>query len=314
MWLWLWCGLATAGSGPWVPGSGSGSLYLGADAQQYRKLSATRDGTRESNALGEGINQFSLTGVLTYGVTPRAEVEVILPVHFSHANREDAPLCVNLGEGACDETNSVGTIQSHLKVLILDEFAGAPLSASVAGVVRFGAFTAGTRDRLTNVGEGTLDGGVKLGLGKSGALGEGYWSTSLDTTFLYRVPNTLRYPLQTGDRAVPGSELHVHTDTFLSPKRVVAIGPSVNWLWRPQGTDLGEIVTSDVDRFGALRVMQLNAGAKLVFRDTLDNAFVVGAFRTVYAINNPRDQIGLSVGIALNRLFDPSRRNAADAG
>ena len=51
MWLWLWCGLATAGSGPWVPGSGSGSLYLGADAQQYRKLSSTVDGVRESDEI-----------------------------------------------------------------------------------------------------------------------------------------------------------------------------------------------------------------------------------------------------------------------
>jgi hypothetical protein len=300
---WWLAAVAWGGAGPWVPGSGSGSLYLGADVQQYRKLATTRSGQRQSSEIGEGINQFSLAGIVSYGVAPRAEVEVVVPVHFTHADREDADLCDALGEGACDETRSVGTIQSHLKVLITDELAGAPLSVSVAGVVRFGALVAQYRDRLTNVGEGTLDGGAKLSLGKSGALGEGYWSTSMDMTGLYRVPNTQRYPLQRGDRSVPGSELHVALDSFFAPKRVVAIGPSANLLWRPSGVDFEDIDRADVDRFGALRVMQLNVGAKLVFRDTHDNAFVVGAFRTAYAVNNPSDQIGLSVGISLNQLF-----------
>ncbi len=301
-WWWL-ASVALGGSGPWVPGSGSGSLYLGADAQQYRKLSATTDGQRESSQIGEGIHQFSLAGILSYGVAPRAEVEVVVPAHFTHANREDTDLCATLGEGACEMTHTVGTIQSHLKVLVADEFAGAPVSVSVAGVVRFGALVAKYRDRLTNVGEGTLDGGAKISFGKSGALGDGYWSTSMDVTGLYRMPNTQSYPLQRGDRSVPGSELHLVLDSFFAPKRVVAIGPSANLFWRPSGADVGEIELADVDRFGALRVMQLNVGAKLVFRDTHDNAFVVGAFRTVHAVNNPSDQIGLSVGIALNQLF-----------
>jgi hypothetical protein len=298
---WLWISTAIAGSGPWVPGSGSGSLYVGADAQQFRMLSATNG----RQLLGEGVHQFSLTGVLSYGVGPRAEVEVVLPVHFAHANRVDTDLCADLGPGSCDPTHTVGTIRSHLKVLVADEVSGAPLSVSVAGVVRFGALVAQFRDRLTNVGEGTIDGGGKLSFGKSGALGEGYWSTALDTTALYRVPNTVRYPLEQGERSAPGSELHVETDTFFAPRRIVAIGPSANLLWRPQGVDFADIVVEDIDRFSALRVTQLNVGAKLIFRDTRDNAFVVGAFRTVYAMNNPSDQIGVSVGMSISRLFDP---------
>jgi len=299
---WLWA-MAFGGSGPWVPGSGSGSLYLGADVQQFKKISTTTANGREPSELGEGINQFTTTGIVSYGVAPRAEVEVVVPVHFTHANRADADLCGALGADACAQTRTVGVIQGHLKVLVADELSGSPLSASVAGVVRFGSLVAEYRDRLTNVGEGTLDGGAKLSLGKSGALGEGYWSTSLDATGLYRVPNTQQYPLQQGDRSAPGSELLVNLDSFFAPKRVVAFGPSANWLWRPSGTDFDEIELADVDRFAALRVMQLNVGAKLVFRDTRDNAFVVGAFRTVHAVNNPSDQIGVSVGMVLNQVF-----------
>ena len=62
------------------------------------------------------------------------------------------------------------------------------------------------------------------------------------------------------------------------------------------------------DSFGALRVTQLAAGGKLIFRDTIDNAIVLGVARTVFAQNNPADQLSISLGIALNRLFDKPQR------
>lgn len=303
-WLTWLVGMATAGSGPWVPGSGSGSLYLGADAQQIHTLQATVGGERTTSDVDEGLNQLNFTGVATYGVAPRAEVEVVVPVQFVHTNREDGPLCTALGPGSCDRTRGVGTISSHIKVLVADELAGAPVSASIAGVVRFGALTAETRSRLTNIGEGTLDGGAKLSLGKSGALGEGYWSSSLDSTFLYRVPNTRSFPGQRGDAVAPASDLLFNLDSFFAPKRAVAVGPSANLLWRPGGLDFDEVDLTDVDRFAALRVAQLNVGGKLVFRDTRDNAFVLGVFHTAWAVNNPADQVGVSVGMVLSHIFD----------
>jgi hypothetical protein len=309
-WLW-WMAMAWAGSGPWVPGNGSGSLYLGVDGQQIRSLSATIDGQRQTLEVGEGLASVNLSGVLTYGIAPNVEVEATVPVNFIHALRDDAPLCGILGADACEPTHTVGVLSSHLKWLVVDEVVGAPLSVAVGGLVRFGGLVAQQRDRLTNAGEGTLDGGGLLSLGKSGAMGEGYWTVYGDIKGLYRVPNTQSYPLLRGDRAVPGAELHAAVDALFAPKGTVAFGPSTTLLWRPAGVDYGEVVLADIDRFGALRVTSLAAGGKLIFRDAADNAIVFGLARTVWAQNNPADQLSVSLGIALNRLFD---RSSAEEG
>lgn len=303
-WMWLWLSMAWAGSGPWVPGSGSGSLYLGVSGQQLRTLQGTINGESQTLDVGEGIAQIHGQGVLTYGIAPRVELEASLPVHFIHVLREDSTLCQVLGTGSCDPVHTVGTFGSHVKWLVVDEVSGAPLSVSVGAVARFGGLVAPTRDRLTNAGEGTIDGGALLSLGKSGAMGQGYWTVYGDVKGLYRVPNTTTYPMLQGDRSAPGSELHVNADALFAPKGTVAFGPSATLLYRPSGVDYGSIQLGDVDRFGALRVGQLAAGAKVIFRDPLDNAFVVGVARTVWAMNNPADQLTVSVGVALNRIFD----------
>ena len=302
-WL-LWMAFAMAGSGPWVPGTGSGSVYLGVSGQQVRRLAQTVDGQRATVDVGEGLAAVQFQGIATYGIAPRVEVELGAPVEFIHVNRQDVDLCTVLGVDACEPTHTVGVIKSHVKWLVADEVVGAPLSVAVGGVARFGGLVAQTRHRLTNAGEGTLDAGGLLSLGKSGAMGSGYWTVYGDVLGLYRVPNTTRYPMQTGDRAAPGSELHAALDALLAPKATVAFGPSFGLLWRPGGVDFGEVVIADVDRFGALRVTQLSAGGKVIFRDAVDNAIVLGVSRTVFAQNNPADTLQISLGIALNRIFD----------
>lgn len=306
---WLWVTMAWAGSGPWVPGTGSGSLYLGVSGQQFRRLTGTLNGQPQDLEVGEGLAQVSAQGVLTYGIAPRVELEASLPAHFIHVLREDADLCMVLGDEACDPVRTVGTLRSHVKWLVLDEVSGAPLSLSVGGVARLGALVAPHRDKLTNAGEGTIDGGALLSLGKSGALGQGgYWSAYTDVVGLYRVPNTTSFPLLAGDRSVPGSEMHAVTDVLFAPKGLVAFGPAASFLWRPSGVDYGSIQLADIDRFSALRVAHLAAGAKVIFRDPVDNAIVVGLYRTVWAMNNPADQFTVSLGVSLNRIFDREER------
>jgi len=302
--LGLWAATAWGGAGPWVPGSGSGSVYLGVEGQQFQKVASGAGADRRVFDVGEGVNQVVAQGIVTYGIASRAEVEARLPFHFHHVNREDAALCPGLGPDGCAPTHTPGVLYSHLKVLVLDEVSGAPLSLSVGGLARFGGLVHGTRHRLTNAGEGTIDGGGFLSLGRSGALGSGYWTVFGDLGGRYRVPNTRSYPNQQGSRAVPGSELFGSVELLVAPQRVVSVGPAVTYLWRPAGVDYAQVDLSDPDRFGALRVTHVSAGAKLIFRDPNDNAFVFGVSRTVYAVNNPPDSFGISVGVALNRLFE----------
>jgi len=301
----LWAmSTAWGGSGPWVPGSGSGSVYLGLDGQQFARVGSGSGAQREVLDVGEGVNLLSAQGIVTYGIAPRAEVEARLPYHFHHVNREDAALCAGLGEDGCAPTHTAGVIYSHLKVLVADEVSGAPVSVSVGALSRFGGLVHGTRHRLTNAGEGTIDGGGFVSVGRSGGLGKGYWTVFGDVGGQVRVPNTRSYPNQQGSRPVPGSELFGSLEALFAPQRRVSFGPAANLLWRPAGVDFAEIRLADPDRFGALRVTHVAAGAKLIFRDPHDNAFVFGLHRTVLAVNNPSDQFGISVGVALNRLFD----------
>jgi len=296
-------GLALAGSGPWVPGSGQGNLYLGADVQQFRSITSIAEGQRSATEIGEGLNQLNAGAVLSYGLTARLEAELSLSAHWIHPLREDANVCVALGQGSCDPTNTVGAPRAHLKWLIADELSGAPLSFAVAGVARVGAWVAPFRDRLTNAGEGTLDGGGRISIGKSGGLADGSWSASVDSTLLARSPNTRRFPRGEGERSVPGAEWTTSTEVFLAPTPGWGVGPSAQLFWRPSGVDFDELAVDDPDRFGALRVMQLNVGGKFLVRDLRGNSFIVGVHRTAHAVNNPSDQWGFSAGVTLKSLF-----------
>ena len=62
-----------------------------------------------------------------------------------------------LGQDTCATTNGVGVIRLGTKAQILDEVYGSPFSLSLGLDLRFGQLTQGTRERITNLGEGTFD-------------------------------------------------------------------------------------------------------------------------------------------------------------
>lgn len=311
MWA-LWIALASAGTGPWVPGTGIGNVYIGLEGDQFNNLTTPTDAGRETLPVGEGISTITGSATLTYGISPRLEAELRIPYSASHANREDAAECLALGLEACDTTHTVGVIEANVKGLLFDEVAGAPLSIAFGGIVRYGGLAAPFRARLTNAGEGTTDLGGKVALGRSGSLGGsgGYWSTSLDLSYLHRIPNTQTFPLQMGARRVPGDDVGGIFEAFFSPRGLVALGPAVAAQHRLSGLSFNEIEFSDPDRLGALRTTLVSGGLKALVRDNRNNVFVVSLWRTLYGVNNPSDQTIVSVGISLNDVL--RKRNRTD--
>lgn len=304
--------VAAAGSGPWVPGSGRANLYVGLDAQYFTRLATNGEG-RDVVDVGEGVSTFGGVLDLSYGVARRAEVELIVPIQHAHANRPDSQICVDLGLDACKGTTTLGVIEARGKGLIADQVAGAPVSLALGGIVRYGGATAATRERITNAGEGTVDFGPLISVGRGGGLGQGYYSLSLDGAWVYRLPNTDSYPNLVGDGVAPNSEFLGSAEALFSPRRVVSIGPAATASGRPGGLDFTELDLTDRDRFAALRYVQIRAGGKLVVRDGLDNAFVLSVFRTVYAANNPADVLTVSAGVSFYGL-GTRRRATAPAG
>jgi hypothetical protein len=293
---------AVAGSGPWVVGDRGYTLYLGVEAQRFDHLGIVSGTRRDVLEVGEGVTSFGLKGIGTVGVGSRAELEIGVPWYRVQANRQDAELCDLLGLGACDRTQGIGVVQARLKGLLLDEFFGAPISLAVGGELRLGQVTAETRQRVTNLGEGTVDFGPYLDLGRTGSLGGGYWSSWIEAGFRYRVPMTDQYPNLRGDTVVPGSEITGAAELILGPSTSFALGPRLDALWRPAGLDFDELDLGDPDRFGALAIGSLRAGAVGVVR-TRGVAASISVARTLYAVNNPTDTYVVSLGVQLDGRF-----------
>ncbi|MBX2803234.1 MAG: hypothetical protein KTR31_36475 [Myxococcales bacterium] len=310
MWMWtaLWMQtVAQAGSGPWVIGEGQGSVYIGAEAQRLTKLAIVVDGERSVIPVGEGLSSLAVKGIAAVGLTRRFELQASVPYWRVQANRPDAQLCVDLGLGACRTTSTLGIIELRGKGLLVDEFFGGPFSFALGTEVRVGDFTAATRERITNVGEGGLDTGVFVSMGRTGAVGsEGYWSGYLELLARYRFPLTRSFPDNLGT-PVPGSEFTGTAEFLVGPARRVAFGPIATSQWRPFGVDWGDTVLTDVDRLGALRVFNARVGGTIVIRGPFDLAASATVLQTVVAVNNPTDVLSVSAG--LQTLIGKRNRN-----
>jgi hypothetical protein len=294
----LWAvGAAMAGSGPWVVGEGQGSVYLGGEVQRLDRLAITVDGERQVIDVGEGLSSVGVKGIGTVGLTPRFELQATVPWWRVQANRPDAALCGALGLGACQTTATVGVLELRGKGLALDELYGAPVSIALGGELRSGDFTSATRERITNVGEGGLDTGLFASIGRSGALGQGYWSSFVEVLGRYRFPLTRAYPRNQGTQPAPGSELASTAELVFGPGRRFAFGPVGNALWRPWGLDWGQLDLGDRDRLGALRILNVRVGGVAVLRGPRDVTASISVLRTVAAQNNPTDVLSISAGV-----------------
>ncbi len=297
MWWWV-AGVALAGSGPWTAGKDRATLFVGLEGQRFGVLGT---GAGEDKALlevGEGVQKLGAKAIASVGLGSRFELELLLPWYRVEATRPDSQLCADLGLGACQTTQGVGIVETQLKALVLDEYFGAPISLSLATELRLGQTTASTRERITNLGEGTIDVTPLLTVGRTGALGDGYWSAWLEGGYRFRTRNTNEYPLATPqDVVAPRDEIVAGAEVLGGPIRTVAFGPSAFFLHRP-GLAFGELDLGDPDRFVALSVTALRVGGTLVVRSgTSPITFAGSVLGTAYAVNNPTDSWTASVGV-----------------
>jgi hypothetical protein len=291
---------AVAGSGPWVVGDGEYSLFVGGEAQRLDKLD-TRSGTGERDKVDvdEGISTLGAKAILTVGFRGRFDAEIAVPVYRVHANRDDGPVCAALGPDTCATTKGVGVITLRGKGTLLDQLYGDPFTWAVGADARFGHFTAATRDRITNLGEGTLDVGGFTSVGYAGALGQGYWTGFVEVAGWYRTPSTRIFPGPNGALRVPGAEFAATSEVLLGVTPALSIGPYVQAYGRPGGVDFGQADLSDMDRFAALRVFSLRTGGTIVIRARDGLSFATSLLLTPYAANNPNTTV-FSFGVGGN--------------
>lgn len=308
----LIAGLAYAGAGPWVARSEHPSLYVGAETQRIEQF-VTEGGSLDDEAIvevDEGLSIVYVKAIATLPLTPRADAELIVPWGHVGANRTDGGLCAALGSSACKTTQGFAPVSLRARVLLLDELLGAPVSLSLGAEARWGQHTADERERLTNLGEGTFDLGPTLGVGRSGALGGGYYYTYLDAMYRHRFPmidasEEDADPTATeqlyGDQTLPGPEVLGELTAVIVPGGRFGFGPSVNYFSRVRGVDFSETVLTDVDRFTALRLKNLQAGLKVQLGMAGRATISASAYRSVYTENNPLIT-SFGVGFSFNEL------------
>lgn len=287
---------AWAGGGPWVIGKGNASLYAGIETQRFTRL-AFQGGGVDVVDVDEGLSTFGVKGIGTLGLTDRIELEGTLPWYRVTANRLDGGLCAALGVDRCATTQSVGVLSARVKGLVLDEYFGAPVSLAIGAELRAGIFTHETRDRITNVGEGTTDLGSFLLLGRTGKVASLYWSAHLGGGWRYRMPNTTTYK---GVDRVPGSEVTAEAQWLLAPNTRFSVGPTAYLFHRPNGHDFGTVDLADPDWITALAATSLQAGGTLVIRGTDTLTFSASALGTAYAYLNPTDTVTIAFGIQID--------------
>jgi hypothetical protein len=284
---------AHAGSGPWVVSPGDVNLYAGTEYQRITELVVHDEGEEvDVVQVDDGLETFGVKAIASYGLRERIELELEVPWYRVEANRTAGAVCTSLALQACETTEGIGVVRTQVKGLVLDELAGSPVSLSVAGVLRFGALTSDTRARLTNLSEGTTDVGGVLAVGRSGGLGDGFWSAWASAGWRHRFPNAKR-----GGVAVPGGEFTSDADLLGGLRSWWSVGPSVSLLYRPNGYDFVALDAASPDRFGELRILSTRVGGKLILRSNERVSVVASAHKAVVVRNNPTP---LSIGLGLS--------------
>lgn len=285
--LWLLAlASALAGDGPWTLDPREHNVFVGMDFYQYAAFDAGSGVPRE---LASPVTASALTGVWTAGLREGVELEVKLPYERARVQDPEACRAAAPVSGWCRTTAGLGDVGGQLKMRVLNELYGLPLTLSLSGGIRTGETYADTRHRLTTLGDGQTDLGAGLSLGRTDVLGAGWYRVSLDAWYWYRFPSA-GHDL--------GDEISASMSGLVAILPSFGFGPAMHGFWRPSGVSLGQADFTDPDVWSTLAARQVKVGAKLgVFGSQGAPTFSLTVLRTVSAQNNPTDSLVVSAGV-----------------
>lgn len=286
MWWVLLIAAAQAGDGPWTLSSRDQSVYVGVDTWTF---SAFDGGEGDPVDLASPVVGAALTPIWTIGVRPGAEVELRVPIERARvldqaACREAAP-----DEGWCQTSQGLGDVEGHLKVRLLDELYGSPVTLAINAGFRSGEAYADRRHRLTTLGDGQTDLGAGLSIGRTDVLGRGWYRLSVDGRYWRR--------LDAPDRPLP-DEVAGAVAAIFTVHPSFSVGPAASGLFRLGGESLATADPAEADLWASLAARQVQVGGKLgVYGQGRGPTLSVTVLRTVLAQNNPVDEMVYSAGL-----------------
>ena len=302
--LWLLTTVsALAGSGPWSLSRGDHAVYFGLEAQRFRNLNPVANGEPHKVPTGGPVMTTGAKVNVALGLIDGVEAELSVPYYRVEAAVVEAGACRDFPGAACATTMGFGVIDLRSKWQFLDELGGSPISIAAGARARLGSHTQNTRDRITNLGEGTTDVGGFLSFGRTARLGKGFWNGYAEGGYLHRPATT------TAPRG-PNDELNFDALVHVAPLRSVGFGPAASGFWRPRGVDFDAVDMHSKDRLAIIRAANVRVGGEVVLRDPRSGLALSASFlRTVFARNNPPDTWILSTGVSAQ---NPLKRRARD--
>ena len=196
-----------------------------------------------------------------------------------------------------DNTNTgLGTVEMALKYRAVSEGSGSPVSVSVYAGAATGAGHADSRGDMYNLGDGATSVVGGLGVGKLGFWSKGTWWAKANVQYHYRLA------LQTLDgQKVPADDIADDLEVGLQVHPRVGLAAGAHGFYRFGGYDIGSW-PSELDsdlKWASLDAGALLAGGKALIYATDYTSVDIGVFKTVWAKNNPTDNLVASIGASV---------------
>jgi len=226
----------------------------------------------------------TLGGGLFYSTGLKDGIDVELKLPFSQVSQDD------------NTNTGLGTVEMALKYRAVSEGSGSPVSVSVYAGAATGAGHADSRGDMYNLGDGATSVVGGLGVGKLGFWSKGTWWAKANVQYHYRLA------LQTLDgQKVPADDIADDLEVGLQVHPRVGLAAGAHGFYRFGGYDIGSW-PSELDsdlKWASLDAGALLAGGKALIYATDYTTVDIGVFKTVWAKNNPTDNLVASIGASV---------------
>lgn len=267
---------------------GAYNAYLGFNYGKWSQFRATGD----SSDLPAPIIDKSLMAYYAVGVSERMDLSLTIPFQQTE-----------MGDGApsgemFETTTGLSSVGVNSRILLSREGDLLPVTISGQGGFRVGSYHAESRGRLTNIGEGSIDFGGGVLIGRVLLAGPGTLWIEAGSTYWKRIPASF----SGGEEKYPGDDISYNTEVGYSFHPKFGLAMVLDGYQRLTGVDYPALASDptipEQEQWTALKGGQIKAGGKvnvyITEKITISSSFLYSA----YAINNPVDEqvIGFGVG------------------
>lgn len=270
---------------------GAYNTYIGVN---YGKWSQYR-ANGESSDLPAPITDKGVSAYYAVGVSERMDISLNIPYQQTM-----------MGEGAPDTdifetTSGLSAVSVNSRVLISREGDILPFTLSGLGGVRIGSYHSESRHRLTNIGEGSIDFGGGILVGRVLLAGPGTLWIEAGSSYWKRIPASF----STHSEKYPGDDVNYSAEVGYSFHPRFGLAMALDGFQRLSGVDYPALANDPTipasEQWTALKGAQLKAGGKLNVYLTEKITASTNLLYSVYAVNNPVDEMTIGFGVGYYR-------------